>query len=145
MVLSLNGCFVVGFHVAAGHLWMVSSTLGSRPVAFWVIADAAIRRRLRDVNMGAGPREVPLCFPGNQSGSSATFCRNSVTLPWDGDSALYARPVLSVFNNLEAIQLTCTWPPLISLLASRRAKARACCQGDSRPGAAACHSSRNAF
>ncbi len=142
IVLSQNGLPVRGLQVAEGHLWIVSSTLGSQPASFWRNAVDAIRWCLMCVSTGGGPRLPSECFPGNQAGSASTLRKDSETEPCAGASSVYASPVASVLRSVDAIQDTCTWPPCMSLLASRNPRASACCHGVKRPGADVCQSLR---
>ena len=73
--------------------------------------------------------QVPVCLPGNQSGSASTKAKN-----WrNTDLSGWPSPTLVT---LSAIQGKLPLPPCTSLLAARRPKAKACCQGQRRPSGA---------
>ena len=88
--------------------------------------------RFVGVRDGRRPRLAPLCLLGNQSGSASTLATNSESDPFCGQPP-------PCFVSLLATQSSLTVPLWISLLASRKANALACSQGQSLPGAAACH------
>ena len=75
------------------------------------------------------PLFLPVCLPGNQSGSASTEAKN-----WcNADLSGWPPPTLVT---LSAIQGRLPSPPCTSLLAARRPKAKACCQGQRRPSGA---------
>ena len=96
------------------------------------IAELAMQRRLAGVNRGGRPRLPAWCFPGNQSGSASTSVKNLWRAAFPGQPP-------PTFSTRSAIH--CSWvrPPWISRLASRSARALACCHGDRRPGGADSH------
>ena len=78
-----------------------------------------------------GPRLAPLCFPGCHSGSASTIAKN-----WESAARVGCPP--PTFVTRSAIHGS-HGAPWISALASRKARARACCHAQSRPSGAVSH------
>ena len=129
---------VRGFRVARGHRRFISSSAGSSPASCLTrIITRAQCFFFDGVKKGSGPRLLPECLPGNQSGSLSTRSKSSCR-----DWRAGCEP--SFLTARAATHGALTLPPWISRLASLSANARACSHGHMRLDCPPRHNSRSA-